>query len=89
MRANMEMKIRAARHLVYEANVVLDEQLGGDVIITASAKCFAPDTAMQVRYPEFDWRNGHENLAHLFETLSTRASFAQTVPTAQVMPQEP
>ena len=48
MLADMEMKIRAARHLVYEANVLLGEKLGGDVIATASAKCFAADTAMQV-----------------------------------------
>ena len=48
MLADMEMKIRAARHLVYEANVLLGEKLGGDSIVTASAKCFAADTAMQV-----------------------------------------
>ena len=48
MLADMEMKIRAARHLVYEANVLLSATLGGDAIVTASAKCFAADTAMQV-----------------------------------------
>jgi alkylation response protein AidB-like acyl-CoA dehydrogenase len=48
MLADMEMKIRAARHLVYEANMLLGETLGGDAIVTASAKCFAADTAMQV-----------------------------------------
>ena len=48
MLADMEMKIRAARHLVYEANVLLSTTLGGDAIVTASAKCFASDTAMQV-----------------------------------------
>ncbi len=48
MFADMEMKIRAARHLVYEANVLLSATLGGDAIVTASAKCFASDTAMQV-----------------------------------------
>ncbi len=48
MLADMEMKIRAARHLVYEANLLLGETLGGDAIVTASAKCFAADTAMQV-----------------------------------------
>ena len=48
MLADMEMKIRAARHLVYEANVLLGETPGGDAIVTASAKCFAADTAMQV-----------------------------------------
>ncbi len=48
MLADMEMNIRAARHLVYEANVLLDEQPGGDLIVTASAKCLAADTAMQV-----------------------------------------
>ena len=48
MLADMEMKIRAARHLVYEANILLGETLGGDAIVTAAAKCFAADTAMQV-----------------------------------------
>ena len=48
MLADMEMKIRAARHLVYEANDLLGQKLGGDSIVTASAKCFAADTAMQV-----------------------------------------
>ncbi len=48
MLADMEMNIGAARHLVYEANVLLDEKLGGAMIVTASAKCLAADTAMQV-----------------------------------------
>ena len=48
MLADMEMRIRAARHLVYEANALLGETLGGDTIATACAKCFAADTAMQV-----------------------------------------
>ena len=48
MLADMHMRIRAARHLVYEANFLLGEKAGGDAISSSSAKCFASDTAMQV-----------------------------------------
>ena len=48
MLADMHMRIRAARHLVYEANLLLGEKLGGDPIASSTAKCFASDTAMQV-----------------------------------------
>ena len=42
---------------------------------------------MDLRYPEFDWRAGHGNLERLFVAMSARPSFAQTMPTAQVVPQ--
>lgn len=48
MLADMHMRIRAARHLVYEANFLLGEKVGGDPISSSSAKCFASDMAMQV-----------------------------------------
>ena len=48
MLADMHMRIRAARHLVYEANLLLGEKLGGDPVASSTAKCFASDTAMQV-----------------------------------------
>ncbi len=48
MLADMHMRIRAARHLVYEANMLLGEKVGGDPVASATAKCFASDTAMQV-----------------------------------------
>lgn len=48
MLADMHMRIRAARHLVYEANLLLDEKTGGDPVASSTAKCFASDTAMQV-----------------------------------------
>ena len=48
MLADMHMRIRAARHLVYEANFLLDEKIGGDPVASSTAKCFASDTAMQV-----------------------------------------
>ncbi len=46
--ADMDMRVRAARHLVYEANALLDR--GDDRHSHASAvgKCFAADTAMFV-----------------------------------------
>jgi alkylation response protein AidB-like acyl-CoA dehydrogenase len=46
--ADMHMKVRAARHLVYEANHLLGTAPGGDPIASSGAKCFASDTAMQV-----------------------------------------
>ncbi len=48
MLADMHMRIRAARHLVYEANLLLGEKTGGDPVASSTAKCFASDTAMQV-----------------------------------------
>lgn len=33
------------------------------------------------RFPEMDWRGDHPNLAHLFEKLSDRQSFRDTLPT--------
>lgn len=48
MLADMHMRVRAARHLVYEANGLLGEQAGGDPVASSTAKCFASDTAMQV-----------------------------------------
>lgn len=48
MLADMHMQIRAARHLVYEANVLLGEKPGGDPVASSTAKCFASDTAMKV-----------------------------------------
>ena len=48
MLADMHMRIRAARHLVYEANLLLGEKIGGDPVASSTAKCFASDTAMQV-----------------------------------------
>ncbi len=48
MLADMHMRIRAARHLVYEANLLLGEKTGGDPVASSAAKCFASDTAMQV-----------------------------------------
>ena len=32
------------------------------------------------RFPEIDWRGEHENLARLFDRLSDRQSFRDTVP---------
>lgn len=48
MLADMHMKVRAARHLVYEANHLLGSTPGGDPVASSAAKCFASDTAMQV-----------------------------------------
>jgi len=48
MLADMHMRIRATRHLVYEANLLLGERIGGDPVASSTAKCFASDTAMQV-----------------------------------------
>ncbi len=48
MLADMDMKTRAARHLVYEAHAMIDR---GDPELTkvaAGAKCFASDVAMEV-----------------------------------------
>lgn len=34
------------------------------------------------RFPEIDWRDEHPNLARLFDKLSERQSFRDTVPVA-------
>ncbi len=44
---------------------------------------------LDLRFPEFDWRAGHDILERLFIEMSARPSFSQTAPTAQVVPQEP
>jgi alkylation response protein AidB-like acyl-CoA dehydrogenase len=48
MLADMDMKIRAARHLVYEAHAMADRQDPELTYVAAAAKCFASDVAMQV-----------------------------------------
>ncbi|HTJ98502.1 MAG TPA: glutathione S-transferase [Bordetella sp.] len=37
---------------------------------------------LDFRFPDLDWRPGHQNLARLFEKLSARQSFADTAPPA-------
>ena len=46
--ADMDMKIRAARHLVYEANTALDAGAGNVSHLSSIAKCYASDVAMEV-----------------------------------------
>lgn len=41
---------------------------------------------IDLRFPEFDWRPRHKNLAVFFETLSARPSFQATIPSAQTVP---
>ncbi|MGH8936869.1 MAG: acyl-CoA dehydrogenase family protein [Acidimicrobiia bacterium] len=48
MLADMDMRIRAARHLVYEAHAMADRQDPELPYLAAAAKCFASDVAMQV-----------------------------------------
>ena len=43
---------------------------------------------LDLRFAEFDWRTGHDNLERLFVAMSARPSFVQTIPTAQVVPQD-
>jgi len=46
--ADMDMKIRAARHLVYEANTALDAGASNVSHLSSIAKCYASDVAMEV-----------------------------------------
>lgn len=48
MLADMDMKIRAARHLVYEAHDMVDRTDPELQYVSAAAKCFAADVAMEV-----------------------------------------
>jgi alkylation response protein AidB-like acyl-CoA dehydrogenase len=48
MLADMDMKIRAARHLVYEAHAMVDRDDPELTRVAAIAKCFASDVAMEV-----------------------------------------
>jgi len=48
MLADMDMKIRAARHLVYEAHAMVDRDDVDLTRVAAIAKCFASDVAMEV-----------------------------------------
>jgi glutathione S-transferase len=41
---------------------------------------------LDLRYPSYDWRGDAPNLLKLFDKLTKRASFQQTVPTAQKVP---
>lgn len=44
---------------------------------------------LDLRFPEFEWRARNPNLDRLFDVMSARSAFAQTIPTAQVVPQQP
>ncbi len=46
--ADMDMRIRASRHLVYESNALLDEGDSRHAHASAVGKCYASDTAMYV-----------------------------------------
>lgn len=46
--ADMDMKIRAARHLTYEANTALDAGAINVTHLSSVAKCFTSDVAMEV-----------------------------------------
>ena len=35
---------------------------------------------LSFRFPQIDWRNGHPNLARLYDKLSTRPSFIESAP---------
>ncbi len=48
MLADMEMKVRASRHLVYDAHAALDRNDPDLTMAAAVAKCFASDRAMEV-----------------------------------------
>jgi len=48
MLAQMDMEIRAARHLVYEAHAMIDRRDPALNHVAAAAKCFASDVAMKV-----------------------------------------
>ncbi len=48
MLADMEMKVRASRHLVYDAHAALDRNDPDLTLAAAVAKCFASDRAMEV-----------------------------------------
>ena len=40
---------------------------------------------LDLRFPEFDWRNEHSNLDNFWQTHQSRQSFLETKPTAQVI----
>ncbi len=48
MLADMDMKTRAARHLVYEAHAMIDRKDPQLTYVASAAKTFASDTAMEV-----------------------------------------
>ena len=57
--ADMDMKIRAARHLTYEANTALDAGAANVTHLSSVAKCFASDTAMSVASAAVDIYGGN------------------------------
>ena len=72
----------------------LSQRLGEKEFFTATGLSLAEiSTActlgyLDLRFPEFDWREGHGNLQRLFEKMSARPSFAQTIPAPQFVPQD-
>lgn len=72
----------------------LSQRLGDKEFFTAAGFSLAEIATactlgyLDLRFPEFDWRAGHGKLQRLFETMSARTSFAQTMPSAQFVPQD-
>lgn len=72
----------------------LSQRLGEKEFFTAAGFSLAEiSTActlgyLDMRFPEFDWRAGHGNLQRLFQKMSARPSFAQTIPSPQFVPQD-
>ena len=40
---------------------------------------------LDLRFPEFDWRNEHSNLDNFWQTHQSRQSFLETTPIAQII----
>lgn len=57
--ADMDMKIRAARHLAYEANTALDAGAANCTHLSSVAKCFTSDVAMDVASSAVDIFGGN------------------------------
>lgn len=72
----------------------LSQRLGEKEFFTAAGFSLAEiSTActlgyLDLRFAECAWRAGHGNLQRLFEKMSARPSFAQTIPSPQFVPQD-
>lgn len=83
-RKKIEAGVEELSRLLGEGDFFTDAGFSLAEVATACALGY-----LDLRFPEFDWRTGHGNLEGMFVAMSARPSFAQTIPTAQVVPQEP
>jgi len=79
-------KKKVHQGLLYLSDILSDEKYFVDAHFTiADIAVFCCLEYLDLRLPEFDWRNEYSNLDNFWQEHQSRQSFLETTPTAQVI----